>query len=63
MGFTENCLGYLMKEALQGKYVYLEILAAAFLGATKLKPTECELVEDRSGTNITYYFRKRVLNA
>ena len=38
----------------------LELLAAAFLQETGLKPSECELVQDNRYPEIVFYFRKRV---
>lgn len=49
-----------MTKAAEEKYGRLELLAAAFIGETGFKPSECELVQDHTdATRVTYYFRKR----
>jgi hypothetical protein len=47
-------------KAAEEKYGRLELLAAAFIGETGFKPSECELVQDHTdATRVTYYFLKR----
>lgn len=59
IGHRGGKMAELMREVMETRAHYLEMMAAAYFKVTDIDPREAELVEERRDGAIVFYFRKK----